>query len=223
MIYDERNAPLQLIFIGYVSTAFMPIFSGRIKQYLITIMNPTLPERIFLCGFMGAGKSTIGRGLAPELELPFHDLDTHIEQLAGQSISEIFQKKGEQAFRQRERSAVIDIIRHNKGIIALGGGTLQSQHLLDHIKVNGLLVFIDAPLKLIMKRIKNDKNRPMLLNEQGELKSDGILENELSTLLEERRPFYEQSEVTITPANFDSAEDIIEQLVKKIKYHVALY
>ena len=63
----------------------------------------------------------------------------------------------------------------------------------------------------------------MLLNKQGELKSDGILENELSTLLEERRPFYEQSEVTITPANFDSAEDIIEQLAKKIKYHVALY
>jgi shikimate kinase len=223
MIYDERNAPLQLIFIGYVSTAFMPIFSGRIKQYLITIMNRTLPDRIFLCGFMGAGKSTIGRVLAPELESEFHDLDTHVEQLTGQSIPDIFQEKGEQAFRQRERSAVIDIARNKKGVIALGGGTLQSQHLLDHIKVNGLLIFIDAPLKLILNRINGDKNRPMLLNKKGELKSDATLEKELSALLEQRRPFYEQAEVAINPANFYSVEDIVERLVKKIKYHVALY
>ena len=186
-------------------------------------MNRTIPERIFICGFMGAGKSTVGRALADKLEMPFWDLDDFIEDQAGQSIPAIFEAAGEQGFRRREQSAVLDIIRQKKGVIALGGGTLQSQHLLDHIKVNGLLIYINTPMDEIIARISGDENRPLLLDEEGNMKSESELEKDLQQLYDERLPFYEQAEITIESTRFDDQEELVQSLVKKIKYHVALH
>lgn len=186
-------------------------------------MNRTIPERIFICGFMGAGKSTTGRALARKLEMSFWDIDDFIEEQAGQSIPEIFETEGEQGFRSREQSAVLDIIRQKKGVIALGGGTLQSQHLLDHIKVNGLLVYINTPMDEIIARIAGDENRPLLLDEQGKMRSESELEKDLQELYDQRRPFYEQAEITIKSDEFDDQQQLVDMLVKKIKYHVALH
>ncbi len=186
-------------------------------------MNRTLPERTFICGFMGAGKSTIGSALAKGLEQPFHDLDAFIEARAGQTIPAIFEAGGEDGFRRRERAALLDLIRQKKGVIALGGGTLQNQHLTDHVKVNGLLVFIDTPMDVIVNRISGDKNRPMLLDENGEPKPQKVLKEELQHLYNQRFPFYEQAEVAISGADFSAVDNLVEHLLKKIKYHVALH
>lgn len=186
-------------------------------------MNRTLPERIFISGFMGAGKSTIGKALAQKLEQDFWDLDDFIEQEAGKPISAIFEQEGEQAFRQKEQAAVLDIIRQKKGVIALGGGTLQNQHLLDHIKVNGLLVFIDTPMDKIISRIEGDKNRPLLLDETGSMKPKTKLKEDLQKLYEKRLPFYEQAEVTVQSTAYETREKLVNGLVKKIRYHVALH
>ena len=186
-------------------------------------MISNLPDRIFLCGFMGAGKSTIGRKLAEKLALTFLDLDDYITHKAGKSIPEIFEEGGEQSFRKAERRCILEIIRTYEGIVALGGGSLQNQHMVDHIKLNGLLVFIETPISVILERINKDTNRPLLLNEEGEVKEKEMLEKELSALYDKRLPLYRQAELTVTDDGNTNIETLVDNLINKIKYHVSHY
>lgn len=187
------------------------------------MMISNLPERIFLCGFMGAGKSVIGQKLADRLELPFLDLDDKIEEKSEKSIPEIFETMGEAKFRIVERKALLEVIREFEGVVALGGGTIQNQHLLDHIKLNGLLIFIETPVSVILDRISEDKNRPLLLDEQGNPKNYEQLRKDLTTLYEERLPLYEQAVLTVVNDGSKSPEQLVETLLKKIKNHVEYY
>ncbi|MFH5832831.1 shikimate kinase [Halalkalibaculum sp. DA384] len=180
-----------------------------------------LPGILFLCGFMGTGKSTLGRTLAEKLELPFADLDTRIEKQAGKPIPKIFEEEGEQRFRSLERKQLLDTIRNYEGVLALGGGALHNQHLVDHIKINGLLIFIETPFSVILDRIMQHDNRPLLLNEDGTVKDRAVLEEELSELYNQRLKYYRQAEITIRNDNETSIEDTAAALVKKIRNHVA--
>lgn len=186
-------------------------------------MNRTLPERIFICGFMGTGKTTVGRQLAGQLVMDFHDLDHLIEEHENRCISTIFEEDGEPAFREIEKLILLRVIRSKTGVIALGGGSLQNQHLLDHVKVNGMLVFIETPMSQIIERLSQQNHRPMVLDKSGNTKPKLVLEADLKELYEQRLPFYEQAEVTIHTADYDSMEALVTQLVKKIRYHVALH
>lgn len=186
-------------------------------------MIKNLPDRIFLCGFMGAGKSTLGEELAKKLSLSFLDLDTSIAREAGKSIPEIFDTEGEEAFRSLEMKLLLDVIRNYKGVVALGGGSLQNQHLLDHLKVNGLLIFIETPFSVILERIGNDKNRPLLLREDGSLKEKDILHKELKTLYDRRLPYYEQAELKLKCDGEQTTDELVATLIKKIGYHVSHY
>lgn len=182
-----------------------------------------LPERVFLCGFMGAGKSVIGQKLAERLERPFLDLDDKIEEKAGKSIPEIFEMMGEAEFRVMERKAILEVIREFKGVAALGGGSIQNQHLLDHIKLNGLLIFIETPVSVILDRISKDENRPLLLDEHGNPKDRERLRKDLTSLYEERLPLYEQAVLTLKNNGSQSPKQLVETLLKKIKNHVEYY
>lgn len=186
-------------------------------------MINNLPALIFICGFMGTGKTTVGRELAEKLSLSFLDLDEEIEREAGKSIAEIFEDEGESAFRKMERDTLLEVIRNFKGVVALGGGTLQNQHIVDHIKVNGLLIFIETPFSVIFQRIMNEPHRPLLLNEEGSLKKKEILKKQLNSLYRKRLPFYEQAELKITGEEAGAKEDVVERLLKKIRYHVSHY
>lgn len=170
---------------------------------------------------MGAGKSTIGAELADKMERTFLDLDDYIEHKTGKSIPEIFEDGGEKAFRKIERTCILEIIRTYEGIVALGGGSLHNQHMLDHIKLNGLLVFIETPISVIFDRIDKDLNRPLLLDEEGKIKEKKILEKELSTLYDKRLPLYRQSELTVTDHGEQELETLVDRLMNKIKYHVS--
>ena len=180
-----------------------------------------VPNLIFLCGFMGAGKSTIGRSLADELGNPFLDLDDRIVERAGKTIPQIFDDAGEGAFRTAERKALLDIVRNDEGVVALGGGSLQNQHLLDHLKVNGLLVHIKAPIAVILERIAGDTNRPLLLDEDGSPKDEDTLEKDLSMLYQDRLPLYEQAVITLEVSTGQSVQAQTETLMNKIRNHVA--
>lgn len=186
-------------------------------------MIKNIPDRIFLCGFMGAGKTTLGKLLSEELNVSFLDLDTRIEEKAGKAISLIFKEDGEQAFRKMERSCLLDVIRNHKGVIALGGGALQNQHIVDHIKLNGLLIFIETPFSVIFNRIMQHKNRPLLLDEEGDFKKKERVKEELKTLYEQRLPLYRQAEINFLCEENTSLKDMVYSLTKKIKYHVAHY
>lgn len=165
---------------------------------------------IFLSGMMGAGKSTIGKRLAHRIGLPFFDLDQLIIDREQRSISEIFSSEGEDYFRELEASILVETSKTTKGILALGGGSLQNQHLVDHIKLYGWLIFLDVPVQILHKRLKNSTHRP-LVKQAGK---EGLQEK-LDQMLQERLPFYKQAHITIKTQN-RSKRDITDEIIKKV-------
>lgn len=180
-----------------------------------------VPDLIFLCGFMGAGKSTIGRRIAEELGCSFLDLDDRIVERVGKTIPQIFDEAGEGTFRTAERKALLEIVRDDEGVVALGGGSLQNQHLLDHLKLNGLLIHVKASMPVILERITGDTNRPLLLDEEGKIKDKETLTKDLSVLYQDRLPLYEQAVITLEVSADQSVEEQTEILMNKIRNHVA--
>lgn len=167
-----------------------------------------LSHPVFLCGMMGSGKSTIGEKLAEELNVPFTDLDTVIEEAAGMTIPEIFDRSEEAGFRKIERTQLIKLAGNTEGVLALGGGALQNQQIVDHLKMYGWLVFIDASVEEIVNRLSDPSGRPMLENSEE-------LSARISSLFDERLPFYEQSHFSIQTKK-KSIEEVITEIVKKL-------
>lgn len=165
----------------------------------------------------------IGRHLAEVLEVSFVDLDEEIEHATGQSIPEIFEELGEAGFRTAERRTLMEISQNFEGVVSLGGGSLQNQHLVDHVKLNGLLVFIETPISVILHRISEDTNRPLLVDEQGNPKNKKRLKKELTALYEERLPLYQQAVIKIANDGSAPVGVVVEQLVNKIRNHVDYY
>jgi shikimate kinase len=117
---------------------------------------------IFLVGFMGAGKTTVGRALAHHLEYAFFDLDELISARAGKSVQEVFAELGEAEFRSLE-SAAIDSCRHIvRSVVALGGGAYVSEENRNSLRAIGKTVWLDCPIEICLKRISGDKSRPLL-------------------------------------------------------------
>lgn len=183
-------------------------------------MISNIPDLIFLSGFMGAGKSTVGRLLAEELEQPFVDLDDRIEEKTGRAIPVIFKESGEAAFRTTERHALMEIVCNFQGIVALGGGSLQNQHLTDHLKLNGLLIFINTPISVILERISEDEHRPLLTDDDGCPKDKKTLRQELQKRYAKREPLYKQAVITIEDNGDRTPQSLATELVTKINNHV---
>jgi shikimate kinase len=125
---------------------------------------------IYLVGFMGCGKSTVGRALADELGWSFFDLDDEIEGGAGSTISEIFDTQGEPIFRALEAAALAKRVRAVQSgrpqVIALGGGALMQDENFELIANNGVTVWLDAPYELIEKRVAAESHRPLARDPQ---------------------------------------------------------
>lgn len=120
-------------------------------------------KAIFLCGFMGCGKSTIGKLLAKKTGKNFTDLDIYIEEQQGMEIPDIFEKHGESYFRKIESECLSDFGKIGC-IIATGGGALLTKENAEIAKNSGYVVFIDTPFEICYNRIKGDKNRPIAYN-----------------------------------------------------------
>ena len=150
---------------------------------------------IFITGFMGVGKTTIGEQLAKALNLPFVDLDRSIEENEGLSLNEMFSTKGETYFRQVERGSLEKIIaQHTHAIVALGGGTMcyLNNHRL--IIEHGISIFLEGEWKTILERILGDSTRPVALAKTSE---------ELRQLYLRRLPYYRLSQLqTVVNSGF---------------------
>ncbi|MCL1865965.1 MAG: shikimate kinase [Oscillospiraceae bacterium] len=121
-----------------------------------------MKKSVFLCGFMGCGKSSCGKALSEKLKVGFIDTDEVIEATKNISVSEIFRIHGEEYFRELEKitvSLLCGIVKF--GVISLGGGTLTVPNNAETIKSHGLLVFIDTDFTVCYERIKNDSTRPL--------------------------------------------------------------
>lgn len=183
-------------------------------------MESKMTKTIFLCGFMGAGKSSVGRYLADQLNYRFDDLDDIIEREEQMPITEIFDQHGEQYFRRKERGAVLHSLEKDEHVVALGGGALQDQALTDIIKNKSLLVFIDCSMSAILHRLKGDTQRPLLLNDDGTMKEEYRLKKDLNALYESRRPLYEQAQLTVDSCTFSSPREAANTLYTKIEQYV---
>lgn len=169
---------------------------------------------------MGTGKSTIGIQLAGSLDRSFKDLDSEIEEMAGMAIPDIFKKDGEEAFRKMEWKKLYELSQHYKGVLSLGGGTLQNQRVVDHLKLYGLLIFIETPMDEIIHRISEDKNRPMLLNEDSTEKDTTTLIKDMTALYKKRLPLYSQAQMSVRTSEFSSVEEIVNSLKDRIARYV---
>ena len=125
---------------------------------------------IYVAGFMGSGKTTIGCKLSQKLAWDFVDLDDEIERRAKSSISEIFARYGEQAFRFVERDALVEQVQWVKAgrarVLALGGGTFADERNRETMKA-GLSIWLDVPLEELWGRVAGSRHRPLALDRKG--------------------------------------------------------
>jgi len=153
---------------------------------------------IFLVGFMGSGKSTVGRALAEELGWGFADLDEDIEKREGMSISQIFDTRGEEEFRRAETAALRERVRAIEGgrpwVIALGGGAFLSEEHFEMVSNNGVTVWLDCPFSTVERRLAGYGHRPLARDPQ-----------KLRELFAVRRQGYERADYCVVVENDDAA------------------
>lgn len=147
-------------------------------------------KNIILCGFMGCGKSTVGKLLAKKTGMTFVDMDSYIEEKAEMTIKEIFAQLGESHFRDLEHQACVELSETGNKVIAAGGGALTFDRNIEALKKNGTILLLDVSYEMLCIRLKNDTTRPLL---QCENRNEKIKE-----LLEARMPLYRKAaDITI--------------------------
>jgi 3-dehydroquinate synthase len=171
-------------------------------------MNHPWPSKnVFFTGFMASGKSRIGEQTAKMMNWHFVDTDRYIEEKQGRSISSIFSEEGEPYFREQELKAIIEICENKHTIISLGGGALTQPEVLKFIQQNGILVRLDASIKVLSERIGRKNTRPLLAG-----LSDDEREIKISEMLKIREPYYQQADFAIESDEKSSVESIVKKL-----------
>jgi len=164
-------------------------------------------NRIFLIGYMGSGKSTIGKLLAAKLNYSFVDMDAYIEEKQFKSVSQIFAEKGENEFRLLEQKCLHEVAEFEDVIISTGGGAPCFFDNMEYMKLRGLTVYLNLTANELKDRLESSKanKRPLLANRKG----DELLKF-ISEGLSKREPFYLQAEVYIKN---NSEEKIVEKIL----------
>ena len=161
-------------------------------------------KNIVLLGMMGSGKSTIGYLLSNKINTDFYDIDKIIEEEEGLKITEIFENKGENYFRKIEEKICLKILKFNKKIISLGGGSFLNNKIREEIQNNHVSFWLNWNTSTIIRRIKKNKNRPIL---------KGMSENEINKLIIKRKKIYEKAHLKINCENL-SKNEIINKIIK---------
>ncbi|QFT89790.1 Shikimate kinase [Bacillus sp. THAF10] len=163
-------------------------------------------KSIYLTGFMGAGKTTVGEKLGKALQLEVYDTDQVIEKKTGISIKELFSTKGESYFRTLEEQTLQEMPIEN-AIITTGGGIVLSERNRNWMKGNGIRVFLFAEMDIVWERLKNDQTRPIIQQKKKE---------EVANIFQQRLPLYNQAEITVD-TTYLSLEAAVEAVYHAVK------
>jgi shikimate kinase len=171
-----------------------------------------LDQPVVLVGLMGVGKSTVGRRLAKRLGLPFVDSDSAIEDAAGYSAAEVFERYGEQDFRDGERRLVARLIDGDVRVIATGGGAYVDARTRQLLNERAITVWLDAPVDILAERTARRDTRPLLKN--------GDPKGTLERLAEERRPLYQEAHIHVRSGD-GAHRDVVEAIIQALEEHLA--
>ena len=177
--------------------------------------DPTLrlDRSLVLVGMMGAGKTTVGRRLAPLLGLPFYDADQEIERAAGMTVGDLFAQHGEASFRQGEAKVIARLLDGPSIVLATGGGAVLDPTTRALIKARALSVWIRADLDTVLKRAtRRSVGRPLLQNDDPRAT--------LTRLIEMRTPLYSEADIAIDSRPGPHSKTV-EAIVEAIRAHLA--
>ena len=163
---------------------------------------------IFLTGFMGCGKTTIGKAMKKRLHIPYYDTDEMIESETGLTIPEIFKDKGEEYFRDLETEILSKFKDLRPGVVSCGGGLVLRPENVTLMKSLGTIVFLTATPESILDRVMRAENRPLL---EGRKTVEDI-----TKLLSSRLPAYESAADIVIPTDDHSPDYIIDEILSQI-------
>lgn len=169
-----------------------------------------LTKTVALVGMMGAGKTSIGKRLAARLEVPFKDADHEIEEAAGLTVAEIFAKFGEGEFRDGERRVIGRLLGEAPHILATGGGAFMDETTRTAMKQNAFTIWLDAPVEILLGRVKKRDTRPLLNN--------GDMRGTLEKLLAQRGPVYALADMTLDSHDGPHGS-VVEKIVAALAAH----
>lgn len=158
-------------------------------------------KAIYITGFMGTGKTTIGKALSTSMNIPVIDTDQWIEEMVGKSVSDIFSDDGEHVFREYERKC-LTLLPKDHIIITTGGGIVIQEENRLLMKKWGIVVNLQCDTKEIFERLKMDQTRPLLTKDK---------QRNIEKLLKERHAFYQEADLIV-----DTSQNNIEQAVSQI-------
>lgn len=159
-------------------------------------------DKIYLVGFMGAGKTTVARALARRLDWQYEDIDERIERRERRDVAAIFRQEGEPYFRALERQEVVTLLAARGTVVATGGGTSVDPATRELMLRDGAVVWLDAPFATIVERVPRDGRRP--------LAADRI---EMENLYNQRLMAYSQAHLRVD-AGRSSVEDLVDQIIE---------
>ena len=182
--------------------------SGAFFRYSIVMHSERHLSNLALIGFMGTGKTSVGRLVAESLGFDFLDTDEMIQSRTGRSIADIFAKEGEAAFRELERQVVVELSARERTVISTGGGLPTNSGNLDLLKSFALVVCLWAGPEKIWERVRHQSHRPLL--------HDPDPQKKINELLAVRAPFYRQADVLVN-TDQRSAREVAQQISLQFK------
>jgi len=185
--------------------------TGKGAPGVVTAKRWKLTRSVVLVGMMGAGKTAVGRALAGRLGVPFRDSDVEIEKAASMTISEIFQRDGEEFFRAREAEVIDRLLDEAPAILSVGGGAFLAQRNRETIARKGLSVWLDADLDLLWSRVKHKNTRPLLRTAQPR--------ETLRELCEARVPLYALADVRVAAHRDYTIDDMAARVEAALAAH----
>ena len=172
-------------------------------------MGELFDYNILLIGFMGAGKSTVADYMKKAYYMDVVEMDQIIAERQGMSISEIFEKYGEEFFRDLETALLVEMQSRKNVVISCGGGVPMRERNIKEMKKNGRVVLLTAKPETILERVKDDHNRPLL---EGKKNVEYIAE-----LMEKRREKYQAAADLIVETDGRTAEEICGEIIRKLQ------